>query len=93
MQAIWDLRTGKALSYTIAAQDFVYVVRFLGTSDHLVTAGKLNINLWVVDDALKLQAHPIATGKLQRFISAAVVVEPHIYLATVSGDVLQVGFI
>ena len=91
MQAIWDLQTGRALSSTTAAQDFVYVVRWLGASQRLVTAGKLNITLWALDGALKLQPHPVVTGKLQRIISAAAVAEPFVYLATVSGDVVEVG--
>ena len=74
----------------MAAKDFVYVVRFLGSSSQLVTAGKLNVTLWLLNDSLKLQPHPITTGKLQRSVTTAVVTPQFAYLGTTSGDVLEV---
>ena len=89
-QAIWDLTTGRALSGVTAGRDFVYVVRYLGERNQLVTAGKLNITLWSLDDSHKLQAHAVSTGKLQRIVSSVAVTPQFVYLGTNSGDVLEV---
>ena len=45
LQAIWDLQTGRALSGVTAGRDFVYAVRYLGSQNQLITAGKMNVTL------------------------------------------------
>lgn len=93
VQAIWDVSTGKALSGSPAANDFLYAVRFFNTtSEGLATAGKFNLTIWGFDSAGKLVPHTVQTGQLRRIFTSIAIddTDAYMYCATSSGDVVQV---